>query len=244
VKRDLFFVFGKMLLALAVARAAASGSTIFFTSAPGPAIPDNNTTGVNLSIIIPATAGYVIDPGDSVTVTLNNMNHTWIGDLRVILTGPGGIVRTVFDRPGVPGSTFGCGGNLVATNSYSFNSGAATGIAATCPTNIPGGTYRTLAANDSTNTNLSSAWTGIDIAGTTWTLNIADLAAADLQSAGWTWTLTMNVTPNPEPATTATVLGGLTWIGFRLWRRRRPKPEPAQASRMAPNPLTNAPVTG
>lgn len=203
----------------------APAATISFTSAAGPALPDSSVAGVNVSIVIPATSALFIVPGNSITVTLNNMNHSWVGDLRATLTGPGGITRTVFDRPGVPNSTYGCAGNLAPNRTYSFNSSASSLLAVPCNGTIPTGTYRTLSADDATNTNLSSAWAGFNAAGTTWTLNLADLAGQDLQPAGWTWTLTINYVDTPEPATLLTTAMGFGLLIVGLWRRRAGTPE-------------------
>ncbi|HRF19775.1 MAG TPA: proprotein convertase P-domain-containing protein, partial [Chitinophagaceae bacterium] len=43
-----------------------------------------------------------------------NITHAFVGDLRVTLTSPLGTVVTLFDRPGVPASTFGCSGDNLA----------------------------------------------------------------------------------------------------------------------------------
>ena len=214
--------FKALTLLLVTGTGFSSAATISFTSAPGAAVPDNSSAGVNLSIVIPATSNFFIVAGNSVTVALNNMNHTYLGDLRATLTGAGGITRTVFDRPGVPASTFGCSGNFSAANTYSFNSGASSNIGIPCTGTLAGGTFRTLAANDSTNTNLSSAWSSLNVSGTTWTLNLADLAASDVQGAGWTWTLTLNYIDTPEPSTILTTCMGIGLLAARLWRRSCP----------------------
>lgn len=49
------------------------------------------------------------------------INHTWIGDLSARIRAPNGLVITLFEQPGVPGTNFGCEeDNIVAT----FSSGA------------------------------------------------------------------------------------------------------------------------
>ncbi|MCF8247533.1 MAG: proprotein convertase P-domain-containing protein [Saprospiraceae bacterium] len=87
-------------------------------------------TGLPLTIPLVAT---------SVTKTLNvpanlsinsvqaNMNiaHTYVGDLDVELTSPQGTTLQIFDRPGVPASSFGCtGDNIVANFADSFANSA------------------------------------------------------------------------------------------------------------------------
>jgi subtilisin-like proprotein convertase family protein len=65
-------------------------------------IPDNNVNGITSSF----------DVAEDVTLTdldvRVNIEHTWVGDLRIQLRSPAGTVVTLLDRPGVPGSSFGC----------------------------------------------------------------------------------------------------------------------------------------
>jgi len=87
------------------------------------AIPDNNPAGITVGpIVFPPDGTTILD----VVVDLG-ITHTWVGDLIVQLThnGPCG-VQTVdlINRPGVPGSTFGCSGNLVGPDKYYFGTGA------------------------------------------------------------------------------------------------------------------------
>ncbi|MCS7035651.1 MAG: M12 family metallo-peptidase [Saprospiraceae bacterium] len=45
-----------------------------------------------------------------------NIRHTWVGDLRARLIGPGGDTVLLFDQPGVPATVAGCSGdNITAT---------------------------------------------------------------------------------------------------------------------------------
>ena len=39
--------------------------------------------------------------------------HTWVGDMSITITSPDDTTVTIYDRPGVPASTFGCSGNDV-----------------------------------------------------------------------------------------------------------------------------------
>ncbi len=53
-------------------------------------------------------------------VRIDNLEipHTWVGDLTVTLTSPEGTIITIFDRPGVPGSFYGCDGDNISANFY------------------------------------------------------------------------------------------------------------------------------
>ena len=92
--------------------------TVSYTGAP-VAIPDNNTTGVNLTVAVSGLGsitdldfrfdGTVSSP-DPLSTTVG-VNHSWVGDMIFRLTSPGGTTVTFYDRPGVPASTFGCSSN-------------------------------------------------------------------------------------------------------------------------------------
>ncbi len=53
-------------------------------------------------------------------VRIDNLDipHTWVGDLTVTLTSPEGTIITIFDRPGVPESFYGCDGSNIIANFY------------------------------------------------------------------------------------------------------------------------------
>ncbi|MEL7061229.1 MAG: proprotein convertase P-domain-containing protein [Acidobacteriota bacterium] len=70
-------------------------------------IPDAELAGAMSELEI-ATATTVDDLGVVVDI-----EHTWVGDLIVRLTSPGGTTVTLLDRPGVPGSPDGCDNNNV-----------------------------------------------------------------------------------------------------------------------------------
>jgi len=74
-------------------------------NAVGPVATQDNAT-VSLST---SSAGTI--PGGSTIddVELNlNITHTWVGDLSATLTSPDGTSISLFERPGNPGSFFGC----------------------------------------------------------------------------------------------------------------------------------------
>ena len=118
------------------------------------AVPDNNATGVTLGPITLPPGGQISD----VVVGLN-MTHTWVGDLRVIVSydetcdGPIDAQAVLLCRPrgtgadtpapcGV-GTGFGCSGDLTTTSALLWDDSAAALIAeGTCPTVIAAGCYR------------------------------------------------------------------------------------------------------
>jgi subtilisin family serine protease/subtilisin-like proprotein convertase family protein len=75
------------------------------------AIPASGTPTVTSSLTISGATGNIID----LNVKDLNILHTWVGDLKVTLTSPGGTVLVLFDRPGYPATTFGCSQNNIFT---------------------------------------------------------------------------------------------------------------------------------
>jgi hypothetical protein len=217
----------KRLLLLSFATMAASFATADqYGPGAGGTIPDSNPTGFSSTIIV----------ADAITtvqsVEIRGLRHTWIGDLIITLTAPGGQSVDILRRVGsatVGGlgdsSNLGTGGGSVGAT-YIFDDSssnsiwtAAAGGASTF--DIPAGTY-------SPATNLFTGAVGTsyaesnftfgDQAAGNWVLKISDNAGADL-GAYTEWFL--NATPQvvPEPATMA-VLG----VGaLALIRRRRAK---------------------
>jgi len=102
-------------------------------------VPDNTPAGINIGPITFPPDGSVIQD----VVADLEMTHTWCGDVIVRLThiGPGGTQSVdLLNRPGYPASTFGCSGDLVATdtNKYYFGSGNLATLGETsCPAQIP-----------------------------------------------------------------------------------------------------------
>ena len=80
-------------------RRVAVGTPVFSSASPALAIPDNNATGVTTTITMPA--GTV----DGLEVKINQLTHTYVGDLRITLTSPAGTEVVLVDRPG--SGTFG-----------------------------------------------------------------------------------------------------------------------------------------
>jgi subtilisin-like proprotein convertase family protein len=92
------------------------------TSSPGVAIPDNNSGGVSTTLSV-GTAGFLKD----VDVRINNLSHTWVGDLVIDITSPDGTRVMLAEHPGGPDNS---GNNF--TNTV-FDDEASTGISAGAP---------------------------------------------------------------------------------------------------------------
>ena len=67
------------------------------TLAPRLAIPDDDAAGVTSTIEVP-TAGRIKD----LDVRIADIDHPWVGDLRIDITGPDGTTVTLVNQPGGP----------------------------------------------------------------------------------------------------------------------------------------------
>lgn len=183
---------------LALAASALAGNSY---NGAGFAIPDNAPAGAN-SVINVADSFAIAN----VSVTLNNLTHTWAGDLIATLSN-GATTVTLFSRPGQVGGT-GFGSSSDFGGNYTFADGGADLTAALGGGGafvIPSGTYAPAGA--------LSAFNGQNSAGN-WTLSISDNAGGDLGSLG-SWTLNLTAVPTPGAA----ALLGLA--GVAGLRRRR-----------------------
>lgn len=112
----------------------------------------NGTSSISSAINV-SGSGAISDVNVSV-----NMPHAWVGDLTFTLNHDGTDV-VLIDRPGIPGSTWGCSrDNIVAT----LDDGAAAAVESQCANATPtiNGTYRpngSLAAFNGASGN--GAWT-------------------------------------------------------------------------------------
>ena len=70
-------------------------------------IPDDDPTGVTMTLDIPCQGQPAIDDLD---VSLQ-ISHTWVGDVSIQLTKVGGATGAIFDRPGYIDAGFGCSGD-------------------------------------------------------------------------------------------------------------------------------------
>lgn len=169
-----------------VTRPVGQAAAIAYAGVPG-AIPDNNATGISST----ATVSGVPGPISSVRVRVNAA-HTWVGDVAIRLTSPGGTTLTLLDRPGVPASGAGCSNNNI---NVLFEDGApdpesacdAAGSAAAWPvaTAGPVQAFSSLAGQN---------------ANGVWTLTVTDSAALDTGTLN-SWELILD----PAPVGTCTV---------------------------------------
>ena len=98
------------------------------TSSPGTAIPDNNPTGVTVTMNVTENVSLT-----DLDVNLN-ISHTWVGDVIVTIKSPSGTMATIIDRPGRTTSGFGCSGdNIVAV----LDDEAATAVENECAGSVP-----------------------------------------------------------------------------------------------------------
>lgn len=154
-----------------------AGVLISYTGPP-VAIPENNATGVDIPLVVSGVTGNISDLNfrfDSLpgcTASIGNVNagvdHTFVGDLIFKLTSPSGTTVIFIDRPGVPASTFGFGGNNFCTTTLNDEGGFP-----------PIETVNTepVSGNFSPNNPLS-AFDGQNPNGT-WVLNVSDVANID-----------------------------------------------------------------
>lgn len=129
---------------------------------PNVAIPDNNPAGVSDTLSVTGS-GTILDLDVYLRIA-----HTWVGDVRVQLTRSP-TTRAVFDRPGVPGSTYGCSGDNV---NATFSDEASLTAETSC-SNSTGLTTGPYSPNETL-----SVFDALTLAGT-WTLNAADFVSSD-----------------------------------------------------------------
>ncbi len=174
---------------LTVQSSSGTVTNSFTSGALNLAIPDNTPAGVNNTIAI--SSGIALSTPSQLSVILTfgtgtvapNRKHTWVGDLKVTLTTPGGST-IVFDRPGVPATTTGTNGDM--TGSYTFTTTATdilpqTNSASTIVGgNVVNGNYK---PSDGSNPDAAHLWSGLtfpfNINGN-WMMNISDNAGSDV----------------------------------------------------------------
>ena len=201
---------GAVVAALSVATATPALAAVQVFNGSGFAIAD---AGGTLGSPIPTTSSSSFVVGslgsiNSVTISLNEFSHTFAGDLIARLSN-GTTTVDLFDRLGVPQTTFGNGNNFVGT--YSF----ADANASLLPESgaIAPGAYKSAQA--------LSAFNGQDTAGN-WTLSIIDNSPQDTGNLR-SWSLTLDYGTNgavPEPATWAMMILGFGLIGAAMRRRQ------------------------
>ncbi|MBK8465224.1 MAG: proprotein convertase P-domain-containing protein [Chloracidobacterium sp.] len=169
--------------ATATATATPTCGNTFSYTGPAVAIADNVAAGTNFIIPVSGIGNItdlnfrfdgtqVADPAS----TTPGINHSWVGDLIVKVTSPGGTTVTILDRPGSPATTNGCNSNNLAQLLLDDDGGfpAVESQCAADATAFPTGTFSP--------NNALSAFDGQNPNGN-WTINISDNAAVDTGSA-------------------------------------------------------------
>jgi subtilisin-like proprotein convertase family protein len=140
----------------------------------GPAlIPDDSPTGINNDIVV-SSARSIADLDVAVSIA-----HTWVGDLRVVLTHVGtGTTVVLLDQPGVPTSANGCARDDVDAV---FDDAALRPAEDRCAVGAP---LATIDGSVHPSGSLA-AFAGESLAGT-WRLAVSDRNAQDVGSLlGW-----------------------------------------------------------
>jgi hypothetical protein len=140
------------------------GAPATLCSSPALAIPDSLPTGV--ADTLSTSGGTLTDLDVSIVAT-----HTWVGDLIFTLQHVDtGTTVIVFDRPGVPVSTFGCQQNDIATT---LDDAAGTSVENVCVVGSPAIDAGPYAPN-----NPLAAFNGESLSGN-WTMRVSDNALGD-----------------------------------------------------------------
>ena len=191
------------LLAVSLGLLGPADAQTFPSSGPPLAIPDDAPAGVASAITVAGGPDEISD----LDVRLD-IEHTWVGDLRVELASPAGTRVVLVDQPRAPElGLVGCGGNDIAA--VADDEGADGTFEADCmnvrdpgPAYLDGGAY---APNE--------ALAAVDGEGAdgVWTLTVADLAARDA-GALVGWALVFGGSP---PVTTRAALAGTSALTRR-----------------------------
>ncbi len=203
---------------------ASSAGAATFQSTPSAAIPDND--GPTNPVFDTIDTSGTFNPGDTVTfVEIDLMlDHTWVGDLAIVLRSPGGVELQVMARPGSAapdeqtGFPWGDSSVLNSANPITFTDGAGTsaedlGASVGFGVDIPAGSYYPDADGWTTDIATFAEFVG-DAADGSWTIRVGDYGAGDVGTLqGWALT----ILAIPEPSTG--LLFGLGVVGLGLWRR-------------------------
>ncbi|TRU69340.1 MAG: PEP-CTERM sorting domain-containing protein [Microcystis viridis Mv_BB_P_19951000_S69] len=209
-------VFASTVSAIASLTVLPASAVTFTGTGTGFNIPDGNATGASSTITVPTSSNFLIT---DITVTLNNLTHTWIGDLIATLTYvPTNTTVSLFNRIGRLSSGDGDSSNF--GGDYSFNDAFTGNIWAVAASGdgsfvIPSGNYFPTGANSGTLVPILTSLGGSQTAGD-WRLTISDNAGEDTGSLG-SWTLNLQGTPIPEPSSGLGLLAlGLLGAGAAL----------------------------
>ena len=169
-------------------------TTVAFTGL-SVAIPDGDTLGIDDVQAVSGVGGTALGTDVFLNGVCLNITHTWVGDLRIILTAPNGAQVELMDRPGVPATLFGCDGDDL---DFCVTLGTGNDVEGVC-NNLPAisGTYT--AANGADLNALNAA--GGSPNGN-WTLTMKDYATPD---AGPLNAWSLSFTQGPTAAFTTNI---------------------------------------
>ncbi len=177
------------IAAAALAFMAAPASAATFTG-PGTVIPDVTTVTSDINV----GSSFSVT---NVTLTLNNLTHTFWNDLQIALIHNGVTVILVDDS----------GGGSDPNGNFTFDDAATT---PSTSINTTGGNFSPLQA--------LAGFNGLDASGI-WTLQIADQVGADRGNLeGWTLNLGGDAGV-PEPAAWTMMIAGFGLVGGAMRRR-------------------------
>lgn len=173
-----------------------------------------------------------VDFGPGATVTFVSidvmLNHTWVGDLEIVLRSPGGVELTIMARPGNTraegdfGAPFGDNSDFVASQPITFIDSATLSAEEVGTVNIVGGdiqasSYFPDPTNWDTDIDTFAEFVG-GLAAGNWQLQVRDYAGSNVgELVGWT----LNIFAIPEPSTG--LLFGLGLLGLAGSQRRSPQ---------------------
>lgn len=158
-----------------------------YTSTDVPIDMPDGVTSISSGITVAGGNGILTDVNVSI-----DMPHVWVGDLTFSLNSPGGTDVTLIDRPGVPASLYGCGGDDILVK---LDDAASLSVENQCSGSVPtiNGIF--------TPNNALSAFNGESADGI-WTLNVQDAEPsgdAGLLNGWLIEVCTINVTPTATP---------------------------------------------
>ena len=185
-------------------------ATVFTNPAP---ITIGEVAGSSPSNLYPSniTVSGLTGTVTNMTVTLSNINHTFVPDFDMLLVAPGGQNMIIFSDVGSGIDTTNV--TITLDDAAAASLTAANLVSGTFkPTNITAGdAFPAPAPAASANTTFAAAFNGIDPNGT-WNLYVVDDVSLDMGSLGNGWS--MNIATSGSPATTfsnsAAIIGGDT----------------------------------
>jgi len=187
-------VFAGTVSAIAGMTVLPASAVTFTGTGTGFNIPDNNATGASSTITVPTGSNFSIT---NITVTLNNLTHTFVGDLIANLTYvPTNTTVSLFNRirrhDGIIAANSNFNGNYSFNDAFTGNlwfvAGSGVGTF-----DIPSGNYFPTGADSGTLVPILTSLGGSQTAGD-WRLRISDLSGGDAGSLG-SWTLNLEGPP-------------------------------------------------